>query len=250
MGISLAACNSGILLAFIAGSLLGGLQGIRMVFASSLMAGALGAIVALFIREPKTARQPAQPTGTLSILRSKLLIFWSLLGLGLQAIASATVFSFTASYLKQFTDSALLQGLCASIFIASSVLFSVLAGRSRRLSNRILISILFAILLLYCTLMPFTTAIWQICLLQAAAGVGNGGLMTLLMALSLTGVDSRGKTTAMGFFQGVYSVGMMLGPALMGALIENGGGYIAGYLAMAFIALVSIVAVQFVRPCA
>jgi MFS family permease len=98
--------------------------------------------------------------------------------------------------------------------------------------------------------MPFTTAIWQICLLQVAAGAGNGGLMTLLMALSLTGVDSRGKTTAMGFFQGVYSVGMMLGPALMGALIENGGGYIAGYLAMAFIALASIVAVQFVRPCA
>jgi uroporphyrinogen-III decarboxylase len=72
--------------------------------------------------------------------------------------------------------------------------------------------------------MPFTTAIWQICLLQAAAGAGNGGLMTLLMALSLKGVNSRGKTTAMGFFQGVYSVGMMLGPALMGALIENGGG--------------------------
>jgi len=248
MGISMAACNGGILIAFIAGSLIGGLDNIRTVFSASIISGAVGLTIALFIHEPKPELRPILAGSTFSVLRSKPLIFWSILGITLQAIVTSTALSFTASYLKQFTEESLLLGVGASIFIVSSVLFSVLTGYVKRLGNHTLVILLFGSLLLYCVLMPLTNAVWQICLLQVAAGAGSGGLMPLLMALALEGVDPRSKSTVMGFFQAVYGVGMTLGPILMGALIQSGDGYIVGYWAMALLALVSMVAVQFNRP--
>jgi MFS family permease len=245
MGYTIAANSGGILLAFIAGALLHDAWSIREVFTASIVAGALGALVALFIREPKAAARTAPPQAPLEVFRSKPLIAWSLLGASMQAIVLSTALSFTASWLKQFTDREFLLGVCSVIFIAASVAASFTVGHIKR-NSRALLRILFGFLLLYCALMPLTNAVWQICLLQVAAGIGNGGIMPLLMTSALHGIDPRSKSTAMGFFQAVYGVGMTLGPMLMGALI-GGSGYPAGYWAMALLALVSIAALQLFR---
>ncbi len=247
MGYAMAANNGGILLAFVAGSLLNDILSIREVFTASIASGVLGLLVALFIREGKPAPRTAPPVSPLKVFRSRPLIAWSLLGISLQAIVLSTSLSFTASYLKQLTSQEFLLGVSSAIFIAASVGTSLVIGTIRRVSSRALISILFGFLLLYCALMPLANAVWHVCLLQAAAGIGSGALMPLLMALALKGVDPTGKSTAMGFFQAVYGVGMTLGPMLMGALIES-SGFTAGYWAMALLALISIGAVQLIRP--
>lgn len=246
MGYSMAACNGGILLAFVAGSLLNDIFSIREVFAASVISGTLGLLVALFIREDKPAPRAASPVSALKVFSSKPLILWSLLGVSLQAILFSTALSFTASYLKLLTSQEFLLGVSSAIFIASSVAASLLIGHIRTLSSRALIGILFGFLLLYCALMPLTHAVWQVCLLQVAAGIGNGALIPLLMALALDGVDSSRKSTAMGFFQAAFGIGMTLGPMLTGALIE-GSGYPAGYWAMGLLALISIGASQLIR---
>lgn len=246
MGYAMAANNGGILLAFMAGSLLNDIWSIREVFAASIISGILGLLVALFIREEKPSPRTAPPLSALKVFKSKPLIAWSLLGISLQAIVLSTSLSFTASYLKQLTSQDFLLGISSAIFILTSVGTSLLIGYIRTLSSRTLISILFGFLLIYCALMPLAGAVWQVCLLQAAAGIGSGALMPLLMTLALQGVDPSSKSTAMGFFQSMYGVGMTLGPMLMGTLIEGSGGYQAGYWAMALLALVSIGAVQWV----
>ena len=245
MGYSMAACNGGILLAFVAGSLLNDIWSIHAVFAASIISGILGLLVALFIREGKPAQRTTPPVRALKVFSSKPLIAWGLLGISLQAIILSTSLSFTASYLKQLTSQEFLLGVSSAIFIATSAAASLVIGYIRTLSSRALISILFSFLLVYCALMPLANAVWQVCLLQVAAGIGSGALMPLLMALAMQGVDPSGKSTAMGFFQSLYGVGMTLGPMLMGALIQ-GSGYTAGYWVMALLALVSIGAVQWV----
>ena len=245
-GYTMAACNGGILLAFVAGSLLNDVWSIREVFAASIVSGALGLLVALFIREDRPAPRTSLPVSALKVFSSKPLIAWSLLGISLQAILFSTALSFTASYLKQLTSQEFLLGVSSAIFIASSVVASLVIGYIRTVSSRTLIGILFGFLLIYCALMPLAGEVWQVCLLQVAAGIGNGALIPLLMALALQGVDSSRKSTAMGFFQAAFGVGMTLGPMLTGALIE-GSGFLAGYWAMALLALISIGAAQLIR---
>lgn len=243
MGHTMAACNTGMLLAFSASSLLSDVWDIRMLFAVSIASGALGTLVGLFIREPKPAPRAPISTSALQVFASKPLIAWSLLGVGLQAIVVSTAFSFTTSYLKQYTEQEFLLGISSAIFMAASIASSFAIGYFKRFSNRALISILFGFMLVYCSLLPLASEVWQICLLQVVAGLGGGGLLTLLMALALQGVHPRRKSTAMGFFQAVYGIGLTLGPVMTGALIER-SGYPAGFWALALLALISIAAVQ------
>lgn len=246
MGYLIALNNGGILLGFVSGAVINDTLGIQMVFAASVASGVLGLLFSLFIREPRAPRVAVADIRPLKIFSNKPLIYYSLLALSAQAIIMSTALSFTTSYIKQLTNQEFLLGLCSAIFIISSVIVSLYIGYIKRLGRRTLIALFFACLLVYCALMPLASRVWQVCLLQVAAGLGNGGLISLLMAYSLESFKKESRGTAAGFFQAVYGIGMTLGPMLMGALIGT-IGYGAGYWALAFLAAVSIAAVFIIR---
>ena len=65
-----------------------------------------------------------------------------------------------------------------------------------------------------------------------------------LLLERMQGVEQRKRSTAMGFFQAVYGVGMTLGPMLTGA-VADGLGMTAAYFTMAAFAVIGIVIVIF-----
>ena len=53
---------------------------------------------------------------------------------------------------------------------------------------------------------------------QVVNGTGRGLLNTTLMALSIRSVPPEERATAMGIYQAIYAVGMLLGPLVSGFL--------------------------------
>ena len=74
----------------------------------------------------------------------------------------------------------------------------------------------------------------MIFLLQVFPGMSTGILLSYLTSESMTEVPASQRSTAMGFFQAVYAVGMTTFPTAVGALAEHvqmAAGY--GFLAAA-----------------
>jgi len=73
-------------------------------------------------------------------------------------------------------------------------------------------------------------------LLQAVNGFGRGISYPFLMGLSIRDVPSQDRATAMGVFQGVYAVGMFVGPVTAGAVADavgvTGAFILAGTVSM------------------
>lgn len=246
MGYSLAANNGGILLGFIAGAFINDSLGIKFVFISAISGGILAFITALFLREEPSKRSAAKFLSFFGSYKNKPLIFYSLIAVILQAVIMSSALSFTMSYAKQITGSELALGVSSAIFIASSFAVSLVVSRVKEKDIRLVMAVLFGCLIIYCIFVPLSQAMWELYLLQLAAGIGNGGLMPLLMTKAMKASTPDNKTSIMGFFQAVYGLGMTLGPMLMGALI-GGSGYLAGYWVMALLSALCIAALYAVK---
>jgi MFS family permease len=232
MGYLVACNNGGIMLGFIAGALLNDYLGIKYVFVASIAAGAAGTILALFIRADKPQKRSFKDIHPASVFKSKPVIFYSILGIIMQAVVLSTALSFTTSYAKLITSEELVLGIGSLIFIATSAAVSLFIGNLKKWNGALVLAVLFVCLAVYCVFVPLSTAVWELYILQAIAGIGNGGLFTLLAAGVMSYAQVENKSTAMGYYQAVYSLGMTFGPMLTGALIGV-GGYAAGFMTLA-----------------
>ena len=78
--------------------------------------------------------------------------------------------------------------------------------------------------------------------LQVVAGIANGVLVSSLMAQAIRYVDEDKKSTAMGFYQSIYCLGITLGPILMGFLVDRTSAR-TSFIVMATIALACAIAI-------
>lgn len=244
-GYAVAASNAGVLLGFSAGALLSGSLGIKFVFIASIVAGAAALVCSLFLAEERRPAGTLTFQGVISAFKSKTLIFHSLLGALFQAVILSTALSFTMNYLKEMTSDEVSLGISSIIFMAASTAASYMITRTKKMNTRLLLCVLFACLAVYCIFVPLSAQVWQLYILQLIIGIGNGGIMPLLMEGALKG-STADRPVTMGFFQAVYGVGMTLGPALMGAVI-GAAGYAAGYWILAAFPAVCIAALLIVR---
>ena len=69
-------------------------------------------------------------------------------------------------------------------------------------------------------LMPFSSTLGMLYMLQAAGGFFFGMTVTVLLALIIMGVRPEVQTSRMGLYQSIYSVGLMAGPIISGYILE------------------------------
>jgi MFS family permease len=86
---------------------------------------------------------------------------------------------------------------------------------------------------------PFTDNWYLIYSLQALAGFSFGMAFAAFMSLSIVNTTPDEQSTRMGLFQTIYSLGMVIGPVIMGVMLQH-INLPSGYL---FIAALSVVAV-------
>lgn len=213
--------NAGILAAYILGGLLYARFGMVMMFWLSLGAGLLGAIVALFIRD-EPAKEGLPVGKLLSVVLQKRLIVFSLLGTLFQFIVFATANSFASTVINNAGVTAVQLSICSALFTLGGMLSSYFVGSkpAQRIGPVKLSVIGFGLLAVYSFALPFMPNFLALAAMQFVGGCGGTSTFSIIMSDAIRDVPNEQRSTAMGFYQSVYAVGIMAGPALMGGLID------------------------------
>ncbi len=123
----------------------------------------------------------------------------------------------------------------------------VLVGVGARLSGRMAAVIGFVVTAVTAIVIPIVPSLAALTVIQAIGGFGRGLVFPALMAHSIEHAAPGERATAMGVFQGVYALGMFLGPVSAGVLAEWLGLEPVFVLIGVLMALGAIVAGRYMR---
>lgn len=244
MGKLIAANNFGVMLSYIAGGFLYQSVGMNGLFAASIVS-ALAALALIFVWQPEGTPVPKafQKDVFVKVISNKHLWNCSLLTTLGMLVLFATSNSFVSTYAQTLGASSLELSLVAIAFNAMGTLMSwaYAQGALKKLSERGQLMVAFGVMTLYCVLLPLCRAPWQVALVQLLGGMSRSIMYTLLMAIAPARVSPDAKTTAVGVFQCVYSLGMTGGPVVMGYLLDwSNQSYAFGFGMMGAVALVGV----------
>ncbi|MGG5372305.1 hypothetical protein IGI67_003977 [Enterococcus sp. AZ196] len=213
--------NIGMLVGFITSSLLYNQIGMANICLLSVLSGFSGFVISLNLKKTKTKiRITVNAKELLAVGKQPKLILFSFLALIQQGIQMSTTMSFTNQLIKEQGATDFQVGLSSIIYMFSAVIFSRISSTlSLNLQRRKWLTFMsFGFLALYCLIVPLANALPIFYLLQTIPGVGTGILFSLLTSEAMEGIELHKKSSAMGFFQAIYAVGMTLFPVLVGAI--------------------------------
>lgn len=238
---SIILCNNlGMLVGFITSTLFYEKLGMNIICAFSVISGLLSAIIASFLKYEKLETKQVTVRDLISVCNKKNLIVFSLLALIQQAIQMSTTMSFTSQIINSLSNSSMLVGIGSIIYMISSVIFAKVAASKFCTSKgpKVFIPLCFITTSLYCILVPNMTSVYVVLCLQILPGLSTGILFTYLTSEAMVGVEPYRKSTAMGFYQAVYALGMSIAPMICGKILA---AYSMSY-AYYFLAVLCIVA--------
>lgn len=240
MGIVNAILNAGQVLAMFAGGLVAFYWGQEYTFLVAAAGGVVGIALSFSAPEqPESKREPMRVGQLLAMMKQHNLVTASCLGLCIQALTYGTVYGFTPVLARQLGASHFELGLMNTVFILPGIVASAMSGGyfTRRLGERYSIAVSFAATGIAYALIPSLSSLNSLYLSQAVGGFARGLIFPLLMGLSIRGVASHQRASAMGVFQAIYGIGMFLGPVLFGMIGDqaglNWGFWLAGGIAFA-----------------
>ncbi|MCE4047501.1 MULTISPECIES: MFS transporter [Bacillaceae] len=216
--------NTGILLAFVTSTFLYDTVGMMVICAFSLGAGLFACLLAFFLRTTKPTNQPkVSVMELLQVLKDKNLLLYSCLALVQQGVQMATTMSFTNQVIQELGAKNMEIGFSSIIYMISAVFFAKLASTKflELLTKKQWIYSSFLLLGIYCLLVPQSSSVLMVCFLQLIPGMGTGILFSLLTSEALQSIPQQKRSTAMGFFQAVYAVGMTTFPIISGSVYEH-----------------------------
>ena len=232
--------NLGMLLGFITSTLLYEKIGMQMICLLSVISGIISALFISLLPKEKTQATKKIISGLLKVCTQKNLIVFSLLALVQQGVQMTTTMSFTTQIIKNLGASSTFIGLSSIIYMLSAVCFAKMASSDlcMKLGVRTCITVTFLTTALYCISVPQCTSVYMIFVLQILPGMATGILFSYLTSEAMKYVPQESKSTAMGFFQAVYALGMTLFPMICGNIVSHFSMFYA-YLFLAVICLIA-----------
>ena len=139
-----------------------------------------------------------------------------------QFIVFATSNSFSNTVIQNIGVTSIQLSICSALFTFAGVLSSYFVGtkRAAAIGETRLAVIGFSLLALYCFLLPQMKSFFGMTVMQFLGGCGGTSVFSLIMSAAIRDVPDEQRSTAMGFFQSVYAIGIMAGPSVMGTLID------------------------------
>lgn len=237
--------NLGMLMGFIASTLFYSRIGMRKLCLLSVAAGGMAFLLTFLLKEEKAQKGKFTVPELLCVCRGRRILMFSLIALIQQGIQLTTTMSFTNQILKDCGASDGILGMSSIIYMISAVAFSAMASSRfcERRGPAFWVPTVLAVLAIYCIFVPIAGYIPVILVLQVLPGMATGILFSYATAEAMKGIPKDQKSTAMGFFQAVYAVGMTTFPVFTGSIVA-GKGMQAGYLVLAGIALMGSAAAK------
>lgn len=240
--------NIGMLMGFIASTLLYNSISMRGLCVLSVCGGVMTFLLSLSIKEEAPEKSTHKISELISVCSNKRLLLFSFIALIQQGVQLTTSMSFTNQVLGDLGASNAIIGISSIIYMISSVTFSALSSRNVfKGGPRILIPTVLVIIATYCVLVPTVNSVPVIMALQILPGTSSGILFSCATSEAMKEVKPFQKSTAMGFFQAFYAIGMTTFPMLTGKLASS-YSMSAGFFVLAGIAVLGcLIAVTFYR---
>jgi len=226
------------------GPVLGGVIASRFgyhgAFLASLLVSALGLMIMGF-REPRGLRAP----GKYSLRRDLRHAIALLSNSGMLALLAVTfVVIFTVSLRTSFLPVLLLQrgssealvGLLISLFAGTSTLIRLFTGSLlQRFSRRGMLALAMLAVALGVGLIPMLSSVFTVALALCIFGFGFGLAQPLSMVMVADLADPRRSGLSMGIRFMSITLANILGPVLMGVVVEGFGLHAAFYVSALFV---------------
>lgn len=139
-----------------------------------------------------------------------------------QIMTFATVFGFTPVFAQSLGAGEFEMGLLTFFSTFPTAVAGMIGGGflSSKYGEKKVVIFGFLLVGVFTVIIPYVSSITTLIITQTFAGFGRGFVMPILMALSIKHIEQSRRSTAMGFYQAIYGVGMFIGPILMGLLID------------------------------
>ncbi|MGI6031077.1 MAG: MFS transporter [Eubacteriales bacterium] len=235
------------------GLVAGGFIAFALDYRSTFAAGAVAAIIALVLSLSIPESVPEKSSGItfrslIALLGNRELLFFSSMAMILQLVIYSGAFGFLSTVLKEMGMGEIVLGMAPAFTSLPTVLSSFASGSyfKERWGMKRTLVVAFVTLAVTSYLAVSVRHLAAILLLQLLVGFARGLILPSCTALATRSVEPALRSSATGFFQAVYGIGMTLGPLVIGIATD----YFtmnAGFLLVSCIALLGAVLVA-LRP--
>lgn len=219
-GLAVGANNFGILIGFLAGTLLHEKYGMQLLCALSFLLAIPAFFLSFFLKEADTGEDALPVKELVQVYFNKRLIVFSLLALIQQGVQLSTSMSFTTKIAQSRGASSVQIGVCSIIYILTAVISSYFTASkaAQKAGARIWIPVILLCLAAYCILLPNLPTVEWIYAAQILSGLSTGILFSFCTSEAMKDIPKAKSSTAMGFYQAVYAIGMTTFPMITGAV--------------------------------
>jgi MFS family permease len=215
--------------ALVLSSYIGGLIAQKLGYSYTFYgAGILGVVALIFLMfagQPVIEKRKAVSLYNLKTSVTYLpLLIVSLIGVLSQFANWSGLFGFVPVYAAGIGATSADLGIINMLCLAASAVASLAVVRMTKLWGNSFTILIGSVLLGGAIIV--VPLIHDISLLKAVMllnGVGRGILATILMSLSIQGVPQQQRATAMGVYQAIYAIGMLVGPLVSGFTADRLG---------------------------
>jgi len=203
-----------------AGGAVAEIWGLRAAFFGAAVLGGIGLLLAIWMVEPETgrARDPSWAAFR-RIVTDPLLLTVAFMSLLTNFSSFAGVFGFIPIYADRIGASSAVLGLITMISLGAGAVASLVAARAAaRWGDRAIIRVGAVLASLSMVVVPSVKSVALLAVTLTVNGIGNGALATMFMSLAVRRAVPEQRATAMGVYQGLYAIGMLLGPLASGYL--------------------------------
>ena len=249
--IIVAANNLGILAGFVAGTLLHDRYGIRLLCVLSVLSTIPALLLSLLIKEPEETSDTLPVKELILVYADKRLILFSLLALIQQGVQISTSMSFTTQVAQARGASGLQIGICSIIYILAAVLSSYFASSkiAQKRGAPFWIPAILICLAGYCFMVPNLPSVEWIYAVQVLSGLSTGILFSFCTSEAMKNIPRQKASTAMGYYQAIYALGMTTFPVLTG-IISNTVTIRSAFYVLSVIVLIGFAAaIVFYQVC-
>ncbi len=182
--------------------------------------GFAGALLLLTAPEPRIISATRYSYSTLlGILKTPLLLRVSAIAITLQFVTFGVNFGFLPIHAENLGASKSEIGYITTAGLLAAVVGTVISAWSvKKWGSTRAVVVAAAATLFSLIAMTITTDLMTLGALQAFNGFGRGMMNTVLISMALASAPVAIRATAMGSYQALYAIGMLLGPAVSGPL--------------------------------
>jgi len=182
--------------------------------------GFAGGLLLLSAPEPHKAAATRYSKATLlGILKTPLLLRVSAIAITLQFVTFGVNFGFLPIHAENLGASKSEIGYITTAGLLAAVLGTAVSAWVAKRCGPTAAVIAAALATLFSLIvMTITTDLMTLGALQAFNGFGRGMMNTVLISMALASAPVAVRATAMGSYQALYSIGMLLGPAVSGPI--------------------------------